>query len=84
MIKRLKSHVYKANTRTTLKNFGVGMGVFMVGAGMIVWADRYAPPSLEQEIATFVGTLIAGSGFLLAIYAHLILILHRIFRFLDD
>ncbi|WP_101760578.1 hypothetical protein [Oceanicoccus sp. KOV_DT_Chl] len=66
-----------ADQRKILKLYGLGALLFFIGIGFIQWADKLIPPSLQQESFMLLGILIAGSGFSIAMFSQILLILHR-------
>ncbi len=63
--------------RKILRLYALGALLFFIGLGFIQWADKLIEPSLQQEVYTLVGMLIGGLGFLTAILAQCLLIIHR-------
>ena len=66
-----------SDQRKILKLYGLGALLFFIGVGFIQWADKLMPPSLQQESMALLGTVIGGSGFLLAMFSQLLLIVYR-------
>jgi len=63
--------------RKILKLFALGALLFFIGIGIIQWADKLMPPSMEQEIYALLGTFVGGLGFCTAIVAQIFLIIYR-------
>lgn len=71
-----------ADQRRTLRLYSAGAIAFLVGLGLIQYANHLIEPSLQQELVALLGTLIGGGGFLTAIIAQIFLIIDR-FRRMD-
>ena len=66
-----------ADTRRILKLYGLGALLFFLGIGGIQGATKILAPSLEQEVYVLLGVVIAGLGFIIAMCAQCLLIIHR-------
>jgi hypothetical protein len=64
--------------RQILKIFALGAVLFFVGLSFIIYADKTVTPSVQQEAIALLGTLIAGSGFITAMSAQILLIISRL------
>lgn len=65
------------DTRKILRLYGMGAILFFIGVGTIQGADKLLPPSLQQEVYVLVGMVIGGSGFAVAMFAQILLIVQR-------
>lgn len=63
--------------------FAWGVAAFILGMFMIYGSNTFFPgeASLEQEVATLIGLILAGAGFVTAMLAQCFLILHRLSQF---
>ncbi|MFT5579769.1 MAG: tellurite resistance protein TehA-like permease [Paraglaciecola psychrophila] len=64
--------------KKTYKLFALGALLFFIGIGIIQWAYKVLPPSLEQEAYVLLGIGVAGLGFCTSILAQLALIVFRL------
>lgn len=60
-----------------LRVYALGALLFFIGLGLIKGADQLFDPSLRQESYVLLGLLVGGSGFLIAMAAQVLLIVHR-------
>lgn len=65
------------DTRKILRLYGLGALLFFIGLGTIQGADRLFEPSLQQESYALLGLLVGGTGFLIAMFAQILLIVQR-------
>ena len=65
------------DTRKALKLYALGALLFFIGLGIIQGSVRLLAPSLRQESYVLLGLIVGGSGFLIAMFAQVLLILHR-------
>lgn len=77
----LKRH-YSAPLSVAFRQFRSGVIFFSVGIIIFYLANASLEPSLKQEIITLLSLIIAGAGFIVAIMAHIRMIISRIFQFL--
>ncbi|MCP4465543.1 MAG: hypothetical protein GY813_02185 [Halieaceae bacterium] len=68
---------YLENTRKILRLYALGALCFFIGVGLIQWADKLLPPSLQQETMALLGLLCGGAGFIIAMTAQCLLIAQR-------
>lgn len=66
-----------ADPRKTLKVYALGALLFFIGVGLVQWADKLIEPSVEQEGYMLLGIIVIGCGFSIAIFAQIIMIIHR-------
>jgi hypothetical protein len=64
--------------RLVMKFYAGGAVLFFLGLAFVIYADRSIPPSLQQEIFALLGTLIGGTGFIIAMSAQIFLIVARL------
>ena len=72
------------NQKHNLQLLIIGAGIFFFGAGVIIWADRAMPSSVEQEVIALVGTVLSIAGVLTALLGYLGLSLFRLIKFFQD
>lgn len=65
------------NQPLILKLYGIGAGLFFIGLGAIIYADRVLQPSVQQEVVTLTGLVLGGLGFSIAMGGQVLLILSR-------
>jgi hypothetical protein len=65
-----------------LKRFTTGGFIFCAGIMMVLLSDRLMIPGLQQEIVTFLGLVLIGSGIIIAVTGYLAISLFRILLFL--
>ena len=63
--------------KKTLRLFGLGALLFVVGMGIIQWGNQLMEPSIEQEVTVLCGLIVGGAGFVTAITAQILLIFSR-------
>ena len=73
---------YSVPLEKSFKQFRIGATFFCVGLIIIYLANQTIPPSLKQEIIIAIALFIAAIGFLIAIMAHIRMLISRIFSFL--
>lgn len=73
---------YSVPLEKSFKQFRIGATFFCVGLIILYLANQTIPSSLKQEIIMAIALLIAAIGFLIAIMAHIRMIISRIFSFL--
>ena len=61
-----------------LRLFFFGAVTFFIGLVLIVSADKWYQPSLQQELVVFIGVVVGAAGFATAILAHILLIIQRL------
>lgn len=66
--------------RKTLRLYALGALLFFIGVGFIQGANSVMQPSLGQEVYALLGTLVAGTGFCIAMLAQTFLIVFRFRR----
>ena len=73
---------YSAPLTNTFKKFRSGLIYFTVGMFIIFMANQNMTPSVQQDLVTLFGLIMVAVGFLIAIMAHIRLIISRILHFL--
>ncbi|MBB3167830.1 hypothetical protein [Simiduia aestuariiviva] len=76
----LKRH-YQAPLSQAFAQFKLGAMVFFVGMVLVYMAQQLIDPSLRQEAFTLAGLLLAGLGFIMAMGAHLRMLISRLWHF---
>lgn len=66
---------------TTFRRFRNGLIYFTVGLMIIYMGQQTLTPSLKQEWITLAGLVLATVGFLMAMLAHIRMVISRIVRF---
>ncbi|MEH6825484.1 MAG: hypothetical protein V7629_16415 [Motiliproteus sp.] len=61
-----------------------GAVLFFIGLGLIFYAEKQLPSSVQQELTAIVGLVCLSSGGILAASGYISLSILRIFRFIDD
>lgn len=67
-----------ADSREILRWFFRAALTFFIGLVLIISADKMYPPSLQQEVLTLAGLVIAAAGFCFALFCHCLLIWNRL------
>ncbi len=80
-IKTLLSEHYSAPLAKTFKQFRSGAIFFAVGLIIIYLANTTLPPSAKQEIIVLCGLIIAACGFVVAMLAHIRMLISRALAF---
>ena len=80
-LKALLYRHYSQDPSAVFKNFRNGAIAFAGGLFMIFYAHSQLPPSLAQELVVLAGLVLGGVGFIIAMLAHIRLIIGRFVRF---
>ena len=75
---------YSAPLEKSFKQFRTGAIFFGVGLITVFLANQTMPPSLKQEIIIALALFIAAVGFLVAIMAHIRMIISRVWLFFKN
>jgi hypothetical protein len=67
-----------ADPQKTLRLFIQGAFFFFLGVGIILFATKTMPPSLEQEAYALLGLFVGGLGFVTSLTAQVFMIISRI------
>jgi len=81
-IKELLDKHYSAPLEQTFKQFRAGVIFFTVGLIIIYLANTAMPQSAKQELIILLGLIITGCGFMVAMLAHIRMIISRAVKFL--
>jgi len=68
---------YTTPLATTFQQFRLGAMLFFLGLVVVYIATQIWEPSLEQEVATAVGLVCAGAGFIYALMAQMRMMISR-------
>ncbi|WP_245792097.1 hypothetical protein [Teredinibacter waterburyi] len=74
---------YHAPQQLMFKQFRNGAIFFAVGVIIVYLANTTVEPSVKQEWLVLAGLIMAGAGFVVAILAHVRLIISRLVKFID-
>lgn len=74
---------YRAPMRVMFKQFRSGVIYFAVGLITIYLADQTLEESTTQELIVLAGLTLAACGFVIAILAHIRMIIARLLRFFE-
>jgi hypothetical protein len=80
-VKELLSKHYSAPLSQVFKQFRTGATFFAVGLIIIYLANSTLPPSTKQEIIVLLGLFIAIGGFIVAMLAHIRMLIARLYGF---
>lgn len=80
-VKQLLSEHYSAPLYKVFRQFRNGAIFFAVGMMIIYLSLTAMPPSAKQEFILLCGILIAAGGFVVAILAHIRMIIGRVVHF---
>lgn len=72
------------NPRRNLNWVLSGAILFFIGLGLIFYAEKNVPSSLQQELTALAGLACLSIGGILAASGYICLSILRIFRFIDD
>lgn len=72
---------YTAPLEISFRQFRWGLSLFFCGMVIIYGASQLLKPSLQQEVTVLAGLLIGGCGFLIAILAHVRMVISRMWGF---
>lgn len=79
--KALRKH-YTAPLETSFKQFKLGAILFTVGFIIIYLTHQTIAPSVKQELLMLCGVIITGVGFVIALAAHIRMLITRVIFFL--
>ncbi|MCL6417394.1 hypothetical protein MIB92_17170 [Aestuariirhabdus sp. Z084] len=72
------------NPQQSFQIFVVGVFLFSIGVGTILYAEHRLIPSVTRELFAFAGTLVAGTGVLVTLTGYLRLCAGRFLKFFFD
>lgn len=77
---------YTNNPQRQLQLFALGAVLFFIGAGCLVGAEHYIPPSVKQELIALLGLALLVIGALIAACGYLALSVLRLLKLMkkDD
>jgi|GEM_PF-988481 len=78
--KALHKH-YTAPLEKSFKQFKLGAVLFTVGFIIIYLTNQTIDPSIKQEILVLCGVIITGIGFIIALSAHVRMLITRVIYF---
>jgi len=78
--KTLRAH-YSAPMQTMFRQFRSGIIFFAVGLIIVYLSLTALPPSAKQEFILLCGLIVTAVGFVIAILAHVRMIIARAYRF---
>lgn len=76
----LKAH-YQAPLHQAFAQFKLGAMLFFFGLVLVYMASQLLVPSFGQELALAVGLVFAALGFVMAMAAHLRMLISRLWQF---
>ncbi|UTA46674.1 hypothetical protein L1F30_10925 [Simiduia sp. 21SJ11W-1] len=81
-LKALKRH-YQAPLQAAFAQFKLGAMLFFVGLVLVYMAQQLIEPSVRQEAFTLAGLVIAGLGFVVAMAAHVRMLISRLWALFE-
>lgn len=81
-LQALKNH-YTASMERGFQQFRLGVSCFFLGVVGLYIATQAIEPSLTQEVVLLMSLIIGGIGFVIAMMAHLRMLIGRIIRFFE-
>lgn len=81
-LEAFKQH-YTGSLERGFQQFRLGLSFFFLGVVGLYIATQAMEPSLAQELVVLVSLIIGGVGFLIAMLAHVRMLVGRIIRFFE-